>query len=104
MDKDYELMRDNAAVKASVAISLCNKIGFHMTYANWLKLAQRGKGPKVTQFADGKFYRIADLREWIEGRMGVTIRQAVEMGRLHIPAELGQLAWDIDNQPARRTA
>ena len=102
MNEGYEWIRDNSLVKGSVAIRLCNNIGYQITPANFVKLVQRGKGPTVTWFEGGKYFRIADIRTFIERRIKMTIRQAVERGRLHVPPELGQLRWDTDHTPVGR--
>lgn len=104
MNENYRLKRDGTQLLPSKAIALCNKLGYRMTYPNWMQLRTRGQGPKTEVIEGRNYVTIADLREWIEKRIGMSMREAIETGRLQIPAELGQLEWDSDNTPVRRTA
>jgi hypothetical protein len=104
MDSNYEWIRDNTLIRASAVIGLCNKLGHHMTHCNFVQQEQRGRGPKITIFEGDKYYRVADVRAWIERRLKMTIREAIRCGKLKIPADLPALRWDLDNQPVRRVS
>jgi len=102
MDKDYEWVRDNSLVNRKAAVRILNNIGYHITYMNLAKLDFRGKGPVQTTLNGDLFYRVSDLRAWLEKRLEMPIRQAIEVGLLTVPPELGQLNWDADHTPVRR--
>jgi len=63
-----------------------------------------GKGPPCIRFGREVWYRLDDARDYLERKLGCSIRDAIEAGRLTAPAWLGKLSWDSDGAPVERRA
>nr|WP_294529279.1 hypothetical protein [uncultured Rhodopila sp.] len=100
---NYQYICDNAMGNRKATVGLLNGLGLNMTYMQLAQLDHRGKGPKQTIVNGDIMYRIADVREWLEKRLKMPIRRAVEVGLLRVPTELeGKLLWYSDDKPVKR--
>ena len=86
-------------IRENTLIRLYAKLGLHISRSLLSQYRRRGEGPPCIRFNRAVFYRLGDARSWMETYLGCSVRRAVELGRLEVPAEMLPLQWDCDDMP-----
>ena len=92
------ILTPDTLLDRKTAAHLFNDIlGYGKASAAALSMAdRRGTGPIQTRFGREVFYRAADALDWLEQKVGCTIKEAVERGRLRLPVDADLVLWSDD--------
>ncbi|OIQ73147.1 hypothetical protein GALL_452180 [mine drainage metagenome] len=91
-----QTLKPETLIDRKTAVRLCNLIGYHQTYGALAVADHRGDGPIRERFNRETWYKAGNVLDWIEQRLGCTIKTAVERGRLRLPVDADLVLWHDD--------
>jgi hypothetical protein len=81
----YTTLRDETLMTTKVVEDLTTALGIPLKVGNLKVMRNKGKGPKYICMGREVWYSVEEIRSFIEARLGMSIRSAVEIGRIKVP-------------------
>ena len=96
---DTKTVTGKELIRGARLIQLFDALGARIKIGTLNLDRHLGKGPPCVRFGREVWYRLDNARDYLQLKLGCTIREAIEAGRLTPPTWIGQLAWDSDGLP-----